>query len=73
MPNDRNKFIKWLALKPFIINEINNATKIAFFSSFFCMNPIFSLVTSTLNSSKESLMELKRTREQVITKDFQKH
>ena len=29
MLNDINNFIKWLVLKPFIINKVSNATKIA--------------------------------------------
>ena len=28
MLNDINNFIKWLALKTFMINEVSNATKI---------------------------------------------
>ena len=36
MSNDINNFIKWLALKAFIINKVSNAPKIAKFFVFFC-------------------------------------
>ena len=41
MLNDNN-FIKWLALKAFIINKVSNATKIATIFVF-CMKSIFLL------------------------------
>ena len=34
MLNDINIFIKWLALKEFILNKVSNATKIARFMVF---------------------------------------
>ena len=47
MLNDMNNFIKWLALKVFIINEAI-PWKLQDFS-FFCMKAIFSLAISTLD------------------------
>ena len=43
-----NSFIKWLALKAFVINEVSHATKIAIiFIIFFILNVIIKILNDT--------------------------
>ena len=51
MLNDINIFIKWLALKEFILNKVSNATKIARFmvfpyESYFLLGHLIKVINS---------------------------